>query len=73
MKRTLVVLILVSSTVFGQTRGLPVWLQPKPTGEEIEPNAGKWRTWVISKGKDYRVPLPPGGQAAQMSWRRSRN
>ena len=26
----------------------------------IEPNAGKWRTWVISSGKDYRVPPPPG-------------
>ena len=25
----------------------------------IEPNAGKWRTWVISSGKDYRVPPPP--------------
>src|SRR5437899_12593154 len=27
---------------------------------QIEPNAGKWRTWVISSGKDYRVPPPPG-------------
>ena len=26
----------------------------------IEPNAGKWRTWVISSGADYRVPPPPG-------------
>ena len=28
--------------------------------DTIEPNAGKWRTWVISSGKDYRVPPPPG-------------
>ena len=27
---------------------------------QIEPNAGSWRTWVISSGKDYRVPPPPG-------------
>jgi membrane-associated phospholipid phosphatase len=26
---------------------------------QIEPRAGKWRTWVISSGKDYRVPPPP--------------
>ena len=26
----------------------------------IEPNAGNWKTWVISSGKDYRVPPPPG-------------
>ena len=23
----------------------------------IEPNAGNWRTWVISSGRDYRVLL----------------
>src|ERR1041385_3782223 len=27
---------------------------------QIEPNAGKWRTWVISSGKDFLVPPPPG-------------
>ena len=27
---------------------------------QIEPDAGNWRTWVISSGKDYRVPPPPG-------------
>lgn len=26
----------------------------------IEPTAGNWRTWVISSGKDYRAPAPPG-------------
>jgi PAP2 superfamily len=29
------------------------------TNDQIEPNAGKWQTWVISSGKDYRVPPPP--------------
>src|SRR5437016_119979 len=26
----------------------------------IEPGAGTWRTWIISSGRDYRVPPPPG-------------
>lgn len=30
------------------------------TSDQIEPNAGNWRTWVISSGRDYRVPAPPG-------------
>jgi membrane-associated phospholipid phosphatase len=27
---------------------------------QIEPTAGTWHTWVISSGKDYRAPEPPG-------------
>jgi len=27
---------------------------------QIEPDAGKWKTWVISSAKDYRVSPPPG-------------
>jgi membrane-associated phospholipid phosphatase len=27
--------------------------------DQIEPGAGAWRTWVISSGKDFRVPPPP--------------
>jgi len=30
-----------------------------PATDQIEPNAGNWRTWVISSGPDYRVPPPP--------------
>jgi membrane-associated phospholipid phosphatase len=26
----------------------------------IEPNAGNWKPWIISSGRDYRVPPPPG-------------
>jgi membrane-associated phospholipid phosphatase len=25
---------------------------------QVEPNAGAWKTWFISSGKDYRLPLP---------------
>src|SRR5688572_15675111 len=25
---------------------------------QMEPTAGKWKTWFISSGKDYRLPAP---------------
>jgi hypothetical protein len=25
---------------------------------QVEPGAGKWKTWLISSGKDYRLPAP---------------
>ena len=31
----------------------------------LEPGAGKWRTWVISSGADYRVPPPPNHRDTQ--------
>jgi membrane-associated phospholipid phosphatase len=31
----------------------------RQTSNQIEPHAGTWRTWVISSGKDFRVPPPP--------------
>jgi hypothetical protein len=35
----------------------------------IEPNAGNWKTWVISSGRDYRVPPPPGPKETQAELR----
>jgi membrane-associated phospholipid phosphatase len=32
---------------------------------QIEPDAGHWRTWVISSGRNYRVPPPPGQRATK--------
>jgi membrane-associated phospholipid phosphatase len=32
---------------------------PPAGGGGIEPGAGQWKTWVISSGRDYRVPPPP--------------
>lgn len=42
------------------------------TNNQIEPKAGTWNTWVISSGKDYRVPPPPDGAAtkAELDWLR---
>jgi hypothetical protein len=38
----------------------------------IEPNAGNWKTGIISSGKDYRAPPPPGAAAtkAELDWLR---
>lgn len=68
MNRILFLLMLISSLVFGQTVpetstqfGSTGHHAPwPPKKNQIEPNAGKWRTWVISSGKDYRVAPPPG-------------
>lgn len=30
---------------------------------QIEPNAGNWKTWVITSGKDFRVSPPPDEMA----------
>src|SRR4051794_7752286 len=35
----------------------------------VEPNAGNWKTWVISSGRDYRVPPPPGAADTQAELR----
>jgi hypothetical protein len=32
-------------------------------GEQVEPNAGSWKTWVIPSGRDFRLP-PPNDPAA---------
>jgi membrane-associated phospholipid phosphatase len=39
-------------------------------GQSIEPNAGNWKTWIISSGKDFRVPPPPdaAATAGELRW-----
>jgi membrane-associated phospholipid phosphatase len=27
---------------------------------QIEPNAGQWKTWVLTSGNEFRLPAPPG-------------
>lgn len=36
----------------------------------VEPSAGAWKTWVVSSGKDYRVPPPPDAAATrnELEW-----
>jgi membrane-associated phospholipid phosphatase len=41
--------------------------------DQIEPGAGRWRTWVISSGKDYRVPPPPNASETRRELRMLKN
>src|SRR5436190_14177665 len=52
---------------------LPVWAFAQTFNQPIEPNAGKWKTWVISAGKDFRIPPPPDARATQdeLAWVRN--
>ena len=55
-------LLLVSLCMtFGPPSGVPL-LAATPTGQ-IEPGAGKWKTWVLKAGNELR-PLAPPDQAA---------
>jgi membrane-associated phospholipid phosphatase len=33
-------------------------------GDQVEPNAGSWKTWVIASSRDFRVSPPPGDAAS---------
>ncbi|HYP07856.1 MAG TPA: phosphatase PAP2 family protein [Bryobacteraceae bacterium] len=40
--------------------GMLLAQKPASTTSSVEPNAGKWKTWVIPSGVAFRVPPPPG-------------
>ena len=37
---------------------------------QVEPGAGKWKTWVIPSGSAVRLPAPPNSQitATELQW-----
>lgn len=47
------------------TLTLPLHAQNKHADPPVEPSAGQWKTWVISSGKDFRVPPPPSASETQ--------
>src|SRR5258706_10006821 len=47
----------------------PLYAEKKHSSPPVEPTAGQWRTWVISSGKDYRVPAPPAPAETQAELR----
>jgi membrane-associated phospholipid phosphatase len=49
------------------------YADPPDERAPLEPTAGQWRTWVISSGKDYRVPPPPGRAATHAELRAMAN
>jgi len=52
--RSLLVLAVAPLIAFGQSR-------------QVEPTAGTWKTWIISSGRDFRVPPPPDAAAQRPS------
>src|SRR2546421_12504882 len=54
------------------TVALVVSAHAQDTASQIEPGAGSWKTWVISSGKDFRVPPPPdaGATKEELEWLR---
>lgn len=45
-------------------------LLPLSLSAQTEPGAGNWKTWVISSGKDFRVPPPPDAEETreELDW-----
>ena len=57
-RRVFALMVLSVPPIFGQL------------STQIEPKAGTWKTWVISSGKDFRVPPPPdaGTTRGELAW-----
>lgn len=41
-----------------------------PSSSQVEPGAGKWKTWLLSSGSQFRVAPPPGASEtrAEIAW-----
>src|SRR5262245_37960180 len=37
----------------------------QPSEPQIEPQAGKWKTWVLSSGRQLKIPSPPHRAASE--------
>jgi hypothetical protein len=48
--------------------GFPCRFCPRPD-LQIEPQAGRWKTWVLTNGAQFRLPEPPDGRAQQVELR----
>ena len=46
-----------------QLAGFSWVLCRRPGPSQIEPQAGRWKTWVITSGSQFRLPPPPHGLA----------
>jgi membrane-associated phospholipid phosphatase len=51
-----------------QRTALPCRFCPRP-GSQIEPQAGRWKTWVLNSGSQFRLPAPPDGLAQEVEIR----
>ena len=67
INRKVVVFILMLATISlagsGFVRTTVAEANRAPGGEQIEPGAGSWRTWVLASGSQLRLPPPPDRKA----------
>ncbi len=42
-----------------------LWLTVPCLFAQVEPDAGKWKTWFIASGKDVQLPAPPNVAASK--------
>src|SRR5260370_21661280 len=47
------------------TLGLGLTLFALSASAQIEPNAGEWKTWVLTSGTQFRLPAPPGSHESK--------
>jgi hypothetical protein len=74
--RVLVIAILISLNLTPvqaqdftpQRAAFPCRFCPRPSSQ-IEPQAGRWKTWVLSSGSQFRLPAPPDGLAQEVEVR----
>ncbi len=59
-KRVAILATFALAGVGGCTSSRPA---PTPPGE-VEPLAGRWKTWVLTSGSQLRLPPPPGEAAS---------
>ena len=58
MKR--IITNLAAAAALVTSSGMLLAQNPVFQARNLEPNAGKWKTWITSSGQAYRVPPPPG-------------
>jgi membrane-associated phospholipid phosphatase len=61
----------ISIVAFAISAGAPLQAQTSIAGARgVEPQAGKWKTWIIPSGQSYRVPPPPDAAATrgELQW-----
>ncbi len=70
-KGVLAIAMLASATLLGcvaSRTGAPPTSRSAGAGEQVEPSAGRWKTWVLTSGSQLRLPPPPdqGATAAEL-------
>ena len=60
----------LAGDAYAQMRGTEI--RPVAMTGPVEPNAGSWKTWLLSSGSELRIAPPPSNEASDPSYRRTR-